>query len=459
MLQCRLGGAPALATMDAKLYCLEREMDILARLQGSVAKERDELYYARQRAHNAQLAINRLPEEILCVIFMEIGASVGHICDLWRQITLNMPQLWRDIHLTITPNDPAPSEMVSTWIQRSRSVLLDFTVDLLRSAFHANIPFFKEHLPLCRSLTITYNRWDIHADVRADVSDWSFLLSAPMPLLRSLDLDVPGVHPGDSSPELVIALASFPRLRSLCVSTGVHAPSISFGEFFSPYLTAITLSILLPISELSRLTAGSPVLRSLTLMCTNHPINNDDNLTITLPPSTIELTLIGEWALFYLAKFIGPNVHTLSLSPFVNGSDTMILLPDPTERFPTLRKYAHQSHCTVPQLSTFIGHPCVEELEIEVLAFRDMSLWVSMCGNIRSITVYDESCARDAWKTAQEGAHTLLLKGHSSMKIFFICYIQMDSWSLATLDMCREFPDKFFPTLGPVPPLTVVRPS
>ncbi|KAF9511923.1 hypothetical protein BS47DRAFT_1120016 [Hydnum rufescens UP504] len=320
LVNSRLGGAPALATMDAKLYCLEREMDILARVQESVAKERDELYCARQRAHNAQLAINRLPREILCAIFMEIGASVGHICNLWREITLNMPQLWRDIHLTITPDGPASSEMVSTWIQWSRSVLLDFTVVLLgvpRSGLNANILFFKEHLPLCRSLTITHKRFNF----RADVSDWSFLLSVPMPLLCSLDLDAPAIHPGDSSPELVIALASFPRLRSLSVSVVAHAPSISFGEFFSPYLTAITLAIPLRISELSRLTAGSPVLRSLTLMCTNHWINDDDNLTITLPPSTIELTLIGQWSIFYLAKFTGPNVHTLSLSPLIHGSE------------------------------------------------------------------------------------------------------------------------------------------
>jgi hypothetical protein len=409
---------------------------------------------------------------------MEIRVSVDHICNLWRQITLNMPQLWRDIHLTITPDGLTLSKIVSTWIQRSCSVFLDFMVVLLRSALDANIPFLKEHLLLCRSLTVIHHHWDVHpylhpfvhANVHANVSDWSFLLSAPMPLLLSLDLDVPGVHPGHhpghSSPELMIPLASFPGLHSLCVSTGIHAPSISFGEFFSPYFTDITLSILLPISELSCLIAGSPVLHLLTLMCTNHRIHNDDNLTITLLPSTIKLTLIGKWALFYLTKFIGPNVHTLSLSPlvdtFINGSDTMILLPNPTETFLTLRKYAHQSRCTVLQLSTFIGHPYMEELEIEVLAFKDMSLWVSMCRNIRSITVFDERDASnypDAWRIAQEGAHTLLLRGHSSMKIFFVHYIEMDSWSLATLDMCREFPDKFFPTLGPVIPPLVVRPS
>jgi len=321
---------------------MDGEIDTLERVLEVATEEHDELNASRRTASNSRAPIHRLPDEILREIFVEAGGRiVGYTCRLWRQVTLDIPWLWRDLHFTFLRDPDLPKfEMANIWIQRSRSVPLKFTIvlgdRLIASPLHLDpiLHFFAPHWPRCSSLTLTY------MGNRTVPSLFHYLVDEPMPILQHLDACIYG---SVLSP-LEIPLTLFPRLSSLSVTSGPGITISFLGS--SPSLASVVLNIsTLHIEALQSVISAFPNLRSLTWIGYYQRRRLDNTSVITLPPSTVELNLRGGGALDAVRRFNGPSVHSLSIHEIWYAIDVDYGTTFPTEQFPELRLFDVTSDC------------------------------------------------------------------------------------------------------------------
>ncbi|KAF8132839.1 hypothetical protein EV363DRAFT_1430813 [Boletus edulis] len=62
-----------------------------------------------------------------CHDFPPFTLAVSHVCRHWRNVALSTPSLWTDI--VVTPEERPPYELVSTLLERSKSLPIDITVN------------------------------------------------------------------------------------------------------------------------------------------------------------------------------------------------------------------------------------------------------------------------------------------------------------------------------------------
>jgi hypothetical protein len=172
-----------------------------------------------KRMHNATPRINRLPLELLTLIFQLVQTrSNAHIfppaklksdanswlkilrvCHEWRRVALAVPFLWKNICI---PNNVIDHEGLSEWFLHNsgKEVLLSWEIDIEyitlgslddpeKRNFSAKfLNTFAANLHRIESLSIQYN-FHIHLDP-ADRRLFE-LLTGPMPSLRALDMRLP----------------------------------------------------------------------------------------------------------------------------------------------------------------------------------------------------------------------------------------------------------------------------
>jgi hypothetical protein len=436
-------------TIDTKLYLMEREIDVLARVLEIARTERDELNIARLQAQNCRAAIHRLPQEILREIFMMAGGRmVQSTCCLWRNLVLDMPRLWSCISFGCLKDFsglPLKIERANLWIERSRSVPLDLIIALPDNSHRSSVDeiarLFAPHWTRCRSLVLSYRIW------RRGTLGPPFPFSNSMPLLQRLDLSIEGPYElGEGHIErVVIPLADYPRLCSLNLhGTYPRGLSISFGESIASSITCISLRInQFDLSTLSRLIVVCPALRSLSW---RSPRNQSiaTGPMINLPPSMVELKISGETAMD-IAKFRGQNVQSLRIDYLRSTLGSQL----PHYPFPNLRKLDLQCFDSFSSLCPFIQVPYLEEMIcgegiLERFTSGELDMFIEACRNLRTLKIkgwFYPPLAEDGM-CAEEFARRLLDR-QPSPKISLFSWASHASWPPGIVFLSQQFPERF----------------
>ncbi|KAI0038158.1 hypothetical protein FA95DRAFT_1613588 [Auriscalpium vulgare] len=170
--------------------------------------------------HNAGLPVSRIPPEILTAAFSILASidspcryskslawiAITHVCRRWRHITLNNPALWSTIIL--------PFPLGARWAEAffSRSQNADLTITKLIARYSP--PIRQSELALVHVNLSRTRSLGICTDIKAGNS----ALSAPAPLLHTLDIDFRDSPP--SLPDgLLSAPSGTPALQHLRVTT------------------------------------------------------------------------------------------------------------------------------------------------------------------------------------------------------------------------------------------------
>jgi len=305
----------------------------------------------------------------------------------------------------------------------------------------AIVQLFSPHWLRCRSLTLSFHQW------YKSISSRLLPFSNPMPYLQHLDFGLyePLRDEEGNVERVVMPLGNLPRLCSLSVSVFRTGISITFGESIAPSLTSVTISVRgFGTSELSRLLAVCPALRSLTW---EYPhLSAPEGPQIILPPSVLELKLTGG-STVHVSKLRGRSVQSLIIKP--NGSYIGPMRPS-AEAFPNIRKLHIGYSNAFPSFSTFARQPRLEELELEVrnLALDDINALFRACCNLRLLTVSGWCSDSERWEHAKDVVAALLNWYKPSLKIFFRCRDPNHSWSEDIEDLSRLYPDRFFTFVG-----------
>jgi len=87
-------------------------------------------------------SFNAIPGEIYCLIFIyarsaslldiyyanqrHIEITISHVCQLWRNISLNYPVLWNTIRYSVPKSEtPSPTDLLAMYLDRSQGCLLE----------------------------------------------------------------------------------------------------------------------------------------------------------------------------------------------------------------------------------------------------------------------------------------------------------------------------------------------
>ncbi|TCD65759.1 hypothetical protein EIP91_002243 [Steccherinum ochraceum] len=245
---------------------------------------------------NTQVAIARLPPEILaqvflhCIVPVAIGGyacppshkwlKVSHVCHFWREVALGTPGLWTHIHVR---GLATTLECANAFLDRSRQSMLTLRVDfvawklspvihaLIRSMVRADnlhlylpittmkeigrlLPHFAPHL---RSLYLGIDCDLYRGDESYDTSQFLRACSAPalqelkisnvhfeglkgtLPFtLKHLSIYNPGRGPSESLSVLLGILQGLCSLESLAISSDMYSalPSIPSSSIHMPHL-------------------------------------------------------------------------------------------------------------------------------------------------------------------------------------------------------------------------------
>ncbi|KAJ7238528.1 hypothetical protein B0H12DRAFT_93216 [Mycena haematopus] len=219
-------------------------LDLQARiidLEHSLSALHTEQVLVQERLDAYKYPVLTLPNEITSQIFIHFlpiypaapplagrasPTFLTHICHHWREVALATPALWRAIKFVDDFHGIRREQfrhICDAWIRRSGSCPLSIEIDMdVDIQTHAAV--FTE------PLVIATSRWE-HFKLCVDTS---FLpkLGGPMPMLRSLDLEVTTV---DSD---VFVFYEMPQLRSV-VLTGHVSSAITLPWI---QLTCLTLN-------------------------------------------------------------------------------------------------------------------------------------------------------------------------------------------------------------------------
>jgi hypothetical protein len=195
-----------------------------------------------KRMHNATPRINRLPLEILTLIFQlvqtrsnanifppanEMSEANGwlkilHVCHEWRRVALAVPFLWKNICISGTVKD---HEGLSEWFLHNagKEVLLSWAIVLEYVTFRDEWEWDEENRNLSAKFLDTFAA-NLHrieslsiqppCDLPLDPAHRKLfeLLTGPMPSLQALDMRLPW------SSNVTFPALSFPRITH--ISTG-----------------------------------------------------------------------------------------------------------------------------------------------------------------------------------------------------------------------------------------------
>ena len=210
---------------------------------------------------NSLAPINRLPLDVLCLIPMHLASlgdrlRVTFVCRHWRRTFLHHATLWSQLHLT----GRMDRLLVRTLLGRVKGSPLDITADYYKSPIHYGtllFPFAQQ----IRSL-------ELKSATSDEVQDLSMVISGPLPLLRTLEIDARGYLNGPESPvapmlplfknatnleNFVLHINEFPSLRHF---TFPNLTTLRFSTFVDEY----------PVSELLDFLEASPALRWIRML-------------------------------------------------------------------------------------------------------------------------------------------------------------------------------------------------
>ncbi|EPQ58549.1 hypothetical protein GLOTRDRAFT_91929 [Gloeophyllum trabeum ATCC 11539] len=153
--------------------------------------------------HNELATINRLPEELLCDIFLrtrpdddawELPLRVSHVCSHWRLVSLGYPLLWN--HVDFDCFGPA---LISELLSRTRGTTLHVRITD-KSLCRHDVPSLRNLWPSTISNACFLSLICPRMALDSDLFNW--LVSTPAPRLEWLQIDGSGLwHIQSISPD------------------------------------------------------------------------------------------------------------------------------------------------------------------------------------------------------------------------------------------------------------------
>jgi len=125
------------------------------------------------------LPVSKLPPEILSKVFEFreyefVLVTATHVCRYWRSALITSPSLWTCFRFRSRPN----LDRAITYLERSKSALIDVTIDVDRSRSLVALKYLAPHIARMRSLII----YGCHENVRSA----SLLFCSTSPTLQHL---------------------------------------------------------------------------------------------------------------------------------------------------------------------------------------------------------------------------------------------------------------------------------
>ncbi|KAJ7903854.1 hypothetical protein B0H13DRAFT_2511867 [Mycena leptocephala] len=328
-----------LVDIEAQILHLERSLCVsedLRHLKRSLATLRAEKILLQRRLASYRYPVLTLPNEIVSHIFIhflqllpQFPPLAGQfsptlltlICRQWQEIALDMPELWRAIHLPGYDNDGTRTferkrHIADTWLNRSRSYPLYIHINL------------NQHSPRARRGTYDFisalvphsARWEhlelwLQGPMLAGPMPLLPMIAGPMPLLRHLNLALSGSSP------TVFELEA-PLLRTVIIN-GPAARSVTLPWV---QLTSLTLRDLLTYDSSNLFTPASvwPILRQTSnlLHCELHLSFYHDQPTPDITLSRLETLILDSYMLRatgFLHTLVVPALRTLHVAEDMLG--------------------------------------------------------------------------------------------------------------------------------------------
>ncbi|KAJ7623970.1 hypothetical protein DFH06DRAFT_1230662 [Mycena polygramma] len=245
--------------------------------------------------------------------------SLTQICRRWREIALEIPELWSAISSLDNNQDGRELRLFELWLKRSRHCPLSIKLGT-DTAWASD--------ELVAAVILHRARWQ-HLKIELGLRQLS-MLDGPMPLLRHMDLAV------DREPFDVVSVHEVPLLRTLVLNNTTALKII----FPWTQLTSFTLLTIFPPQIASILVQ----MRNL-VHCELHILNfhSHNYLKDIHLPCLRVLTLIhhpSRPATDLLPTFIVPELRSLQIPE-------SFLSPDPIE---SLTAFMSKSNCTLEEL-------------------------------------------------------------------------------------------------------------
>ncbi|KAF9652159.1 hypothetical protein BDM02DRAFT_225932 [Thelephora ganbajun] len=210
---------------------------------------------------NSFVRVNRIPLDILALVpthlpFQKDHFRASHVCRHWRRTFLQHAALWSKLYLS------NGEVYAKTLLERAKGSALDIVarfdnrIDVIR--------LLPPHAQQIKCLYFVYNHW-------MDIQRFSEINSGPLPLLRSLTINVVDEfsldHPNVMTPPSLPLFANAVNLRVF----SLHSERFPFlGHFVFPNLTTFELSAAPEAEgfralELLNFMEASPMLRTVLI--------------------------------------------------------------------------------------------------------------------------------------------------------------------------------------------------
>ncbi|OSC97640.1 hypothetical protein PYCCODRAFT_1376848 [Trametes coccinea BRFM310] len=212
--------------------------------------------------HNTVAPVNRLPPELLAIVYAYATAGeetyaqlvrITHVCQLWRTTALDAASLWTRIAV----NDP---EGIETFLKRAKNLPVSLSVTICKPPVVSTVRLITSEIHRVRSLKVR-----VPADIALDVVTNRLKVAAPLLeefCIEKLESKWVRRPTPATEPERSVPLLGMPSLRSLSLSS-VPLLYIPQGPNL---LTELTLHRKLPTPDiLLRLLKSSPCLKTLCM--------------------------------------------------------------------------------------------------------------------------------------------------------------------------------------------------
>jgi hypothetical protein len=286
---------------------------------------------------NSFISINRVPLDVLSLIPTHLSSNrdvfcASFVCRHWRRTFIQHAALWSRLYLTMSKADL----YVKTLLERSKGSTLyiiasrdSTTSDPVRAE---TLALLSPHAQRIGKLDFIYNHW-------TDVQEFSNVVSGPLPLLRTLEMNV--IYESNQLGFVVMAPPSFPLFPGAINLKEFRLRSIGLpclDRFIFPNLTTLELSAIpvggFPGSRLLSFLEASPTLWTIHIRIAADVLLGDVPLgrVVVLPNvETFDLTISRHGSGCNIAAHIScPSARLTSLL-YKQDAD----IPMSPEIFPT----------------------------------------------------------------------------------------------------------------------------
>lgn len=361
--------------MEHKLFHLEREIAVLTRVLDAAKEEESRLRISRCRFLNQRCIINRIPEEVLSMIF-EAGnpcspsdtpvysSALAGTCYLWRTLALRSPKLWRYIRFRRNAfGNTTPLDKFHAYVERSKASPLYLEVGILAHGSIGDNDFIMDAIsPLlsrCHELKF--------------VTRWRRVVAAIFPLTQNLlalkhfALECDAEEDGPPDEVIPLFASPPPNLQSIYVLGNGVLPSLK--GFDTRSITYARLETL-PVREVLEFLQDCPSLE--TLRWQDWRIDQIpaelDEIKLSLP-SLVVLEVFGSEPANATRAILAPQLQHLSIGESEGETGQFSEALQRTSAFPNIRSLAISalSDRTAPEIwARFIAaHTKLEALVVE----------------------------------------------------------------------------------------------